>query len=56
MPLTEKGKKVLSAMSETYSKKGKTAKEIKSIFYATLNKDKKRHGKERGFAQLHEDD
>lgn len=35
MPLTKKGKKIMSAMRDEYgSKKGK------SVFYATLNKGK----------------
>lgn len=48
MPLTKKGKKIMSAMKKEYgSKKGK------SVFYATKNKgkikgvEKKKHGKKR---------
>lgn len=54
--MKDKDKKMRDAMSDTYSKKGRTAKEIKAIFHAAVKKHGKGHGKERGFAQLHEED
>ena len=39
MPLSDKGKKILSAMRATYKKKG-GEKKAKAVFYASINKGK----------------
>ena len=55
MPLTAKGKKVLSSMRRTYVHKG-GEKKAKSVFYASINAGKpgssKWHAKKKGFHRL----